>query len=64
MTIAHTRSTRQQVHPKSFFSALKQRLRQRRELRALLSQPDYLLKDIGVEKHQIMREVSKPFWLA
>jgi uncharacterized protein YjiS (DUF1127 family) len=36
--------------------------RQRRELWAVLDFPDYLLKDIGLQRHQIVNEATKPFW--
>jgi uncharacterized protein YjiS (DUF1127 family) len=62
LSIAHTAGAGKD-RPASIVSAWRSRLRRRRELRVLLSQPDYLLKDIGVERHQIMREASKPFWL-
>jgi uncharacterized protein YjiS (DUF1127 family) len=38
------------------------RWRQRRELLGVLSFPDYLLKDIGLQRHQIAQEAVKPFW--
>jgi uncharacterized protein YjiS (DUF1127 family) len=38
------------------------RLRQRRELTGLLGQPDHILKDVGLQKHDITREGLKPFW--
>lgn len=31
----------------------------RRQLRALLNMPDYLLKDIGLQRHEIMAEGFK-----
>lgn len=40
------------------------RLRQRRELLSLLGQPDYLLKDVGLQRDEITREGLKPFWFA
>ncbi|MDP9137726.1 MAG: DUF1127 domain-containing protein [Pseudomonadota bacterium] len=60
LTFAHTRYARRP----GYFQVFADRLRRRREFRALLSQPDYILKDIGVERHEIMREASKPFWFA
>jgi uncharacterized protein YjiS (DUF1127 family) len=39
-----------------------ERRRQRRELMGLLGMPDYMLKDIGLQRHQIAREMVKPFW--
>jgi uncharacterized protein YjiS (DUF1127 family) len=41
-----------------------QRLQERRELRGLLGAPDYLIKDVGLQRDQIARESVKPFWLA
>jgi uncharacterized protein YjiS (DUF1127 family) len=29
---------------------------------ALLDQPDYILKDIGLQRHEITREGLKRFW--
>jgi uncharacterized protein YjiS (DUF1127 family) len=36
--------------------------RQRRELRILLSLPDHALKDIGLQRADVEREVLKPLW--
>jgi uncharacterized protein YjiS (DUF1127 family) len=38
-------------------------IRQRRELMSLLNQPDYILKDIGLQRHEITREGLKRFWI-
>jgi uncharacterized protein YjiS (DUF1127 family) len=38
------------------------RRQQRRELMGLLSLPDYLLKDIGLQRDDITREGLKRFW--
>jgi uncharacterized protein YjiS (DUF1127 family) len=38
------------------------RIRERRELMALLDLPDYLLKDIGLQRGDITREGVKHFW--
>ena len=40
------------------------RARQRRELMGLLSQPEYYLKDVGLQRDEISREGLKPFWTA
>ena len=40
------------------------RVRQRRELMGLLGQPDHILKDVGLQRHDITREGLKPFWTA
>jgi uncharacterized protein YjiS (DUF1127 family) len=39
-----------------------ERRRQRRELQGILGLPDYLIKDIGLQRHQIAQEIVKPFW--
>ena len=38
------------------------RHRQRRELSRVMGFPDYLLKDIGIQRDEIVREAIKPFW--
>ncbi|HVY43707.1 MAG TPA: hypothetical protein VG966_11800 [Hyphomicrobiaceae bacterium] len=38
------------------------RMRQRRELMGLLAQPDYMLKDVGLQRYDITHEAMKPFW--
>jgi uncharacterized protein YjiS (DUF1127 family) len=38
------------------------RIRERRRLMGLLQMPDYLLKDIGLQRHEIAREGLKHFW--
>ena len=38
------------------------RFRQRRELNQLLSLPDYMLKDVGLQRHDIQREALRPLW--
>ena len=40
------------------------RVRQRRELMGLFGQPDHILKDVGLQRHEITREGLKPFWVA
>lgn len=39
-----------------------ERLEQRRELNRLLSMPDYQLKDIGLQRHDIQRKSMEPLW--
>ena len=39
-----------------------QRFKERRELNRLLSFPDYLLKDVGLQRHDIQREALQPLW--
>ena len=55
----------------SFFSQLGQvfspfsllrRYHERRELLGLLNQPDYILKDIGLQRDEISREALKRIW--
>jgi uncharacterized protein YjiS (DUF1127 family) len=43
-------------------SRLAARRRHRRQLMALLDLPDYLLKDIGLQRHEITRQGLKRFW--
>jgi uncharacterized protein YjiS (DUF1127 family) len=38
------------------------RIRERRRLMGLLQLPDYLLKDIGLQRDEIAREGLKHFW--
>ncbi len=38
------------------------RAKKRRELRGLLTGDDHVLKDIGLQRHDISREALKPFW--
>ncbi|MFC3853158.1 DUF1127 domain-containing protein [Salinispirillum marinum] len=32
--------------------------------RALMNMPEYLLRDIGMTKYDVAKEVRKPFWQA
>jgi uncharacterized protein YjiS (DUF1127 family) len=41
---------------------LAQRFKERRELNRLISYPDYILKDIGLQRSDIQREALKPLW--
>jgi uncharacterized protein YjiS (DUF1127 family) len=38
------------------------RFRERQELLALLDRPDYILKDIGLQRHEITQEGLKRIW--
>ena len=38
------------------------RFRERRELNRLLSFPNYLLEDMGVQRSDMQREALKPLW--
>jgi uncharacterized protein YjiS (DUF1127 family) len=40
------------------------RMRDRRQLLQLLAQPDYMVRDIGLDRADITREGLKPFWRA
>ena len=40
------------------------RIRDRRQLMRLMEQPEYLLKDVGLQRDQIVRESIKRFWVA
>jgi uncharacterized protein YjiS (DUF1127 family) len=58
MNIAHTGLATISALPAKWA----RRLRERGELMALLDQPDYILKDIGLQRHEITREGLKRFW--
>jgi uncharacterized protein YjiS (DUF1127 family) len=38
------------------------RIRERRELNRLLSLPDYLLNDIGLQRDEMQRKALDPLW--
>lgn len=38
------------------------RIRERRELNRILGFPDYLLKDIGVQRNDMQRKALDPLW--
>jgi len=40
------------------------RIRERREMNRLLSFPDYLLKDIGLQRNDMQRKALRPLWRA
>jgi len=48
--------------PFRFAHGVAQRIRHRREMNHLLGMPDYLLKDVGVQRHDIQREAVRPVW--
>ena len=48
--------------PLHFVHGVARRFRQRREMNRLLSMPDYLLKDVGVQRHDIQREAVRSLW--
>jgi uncharacterized protein YjiS (DUF1127 family) len=49
-------------HPIAIAAHFVQRFKERRELNRLLSYPDYLLKDVGVQRSDLQREALKPLW--
>ncbi len=71
VTITHIGSVRPLAWLASSFEATVslpvvwvRRVRQRRELMGLLGQPGHILKDVGLQRHDITREGLKPFWIA
>ena len=48
--------------PISIATQIVLRFKERRELNRLLSYPDYLLKDVGLQRHDIQREALQPLW--
>jgi len=69
VNLTHTSSRQQALRAASLLAVAARlpltwmrRLRQRRELMGLLHQPDYLLKDVGLQRDQITREGLKRFW--
>ena len=63
MNWAHTGQSGWLLRTASLLARVAARIRQRRELMALLDQPDHLLKDIGLQRHDITREGLKRFWM-
>jgi uncharacterized protein YjiS (DUF1127 family) len=59
---AHTNLTRLALRAVTVPSEWLGRIRERRRLMGLLDMPDYLLKDIGLQRHEISREGLKHFW--
>ena len=62
MMTAHTNS---KIGLSAFLSPparIFQRLRERRELNRLLSFPDYMLKDVGLQRSEIQRGALKSLW--
>lgn len=49
-------------HPIAFAGRVVRRIRERRELNRILSFPDYLLKDIGVQRNDMQRKAIDPLW--
>jgi len=48
--------------PLRFVHGVARRIHQRREMNRLLGMPDYLLKDVGIQRSDIQREAVKPIW--
>ncbi|MBL8906200.1 MAG: hypothetical protein JNM20_05940 [Rhizobiales bacterium] len=48
--------------PLHFVHGVARRFRHRREMNRLLGMPDYILKDVGVQRHEIQREAVRPLW--
>jgi uncharacterized protein YjiS (DUF1127 family) len=46
------------------FTSFARRIRERHEMNALLSMPDYQLRDIGLTRSDIQREAVRPIWRA
>jgi uncharacterized protein YjiS (DUF1127 family) len=49
-------------HPIALAAHIVHRFKERRELNRLLSYPDYLLKDVGVQRSDLQRESLRPLW--
>ena len=63
VNIAHTEDLSRLGRLASTVSRVVTHIKQRRELMGLLDMPDYLLKDIGLQRHEITREGLKRFWV-
>ncbi len=71
MTTTHAWARTKEVTSRSAFAGLAllpltwlQRVRNRRQLMRLMEQPEYLLKDVGLQRDEIVREAIKRFWMA
>ena len=49
-------------HPFAVAGRIARRIRERRELNRVLSFPDYLLKDMGVQRNDMQRKALDPLW--
>ena len=63
VNITHTEDLSRLGRLASTVSRVVTHIKQRRELMGLLDMPDYLLKDIGLQRHDITREALKRFWV-
>jgi uncharacterized protein YjiS (DUF1127 family) len=61
-TNAHTSALGLIAAPLTFVHGVARRIKHRREMNRLLGMPDYLLKDVGVQRHEIQREAVRPLW--
>lgn len=43
-------------------TSIKRMWNRHQQRRALMNMPDYLLRDIGMTKYDVAKEVRKPFW--
>jgi len=57
----HERPHRAMARPLEALRLWHERTQRRREL---LDLPDYLLRDMGVAREELYREIRKPFWRA
>ena len=48
--------------PLWLIAAIAKGIQRRRELNQLLSLPDYMLKDVGIQRDEIVRQSMKPLW--
>jgi len=67
MTMSHVHNTHADMAHQAYAAVTAplvwlRRHRERRELEGVLDFPEYLLKDIGVQRSDIAREAVKPFW--
>ena len=49
-------------HPFAFAGRIARRIRERREMNRVLSFPDYLLNDIGLQRDEMQRKALDPLW--
>ena len=48
--------------PIALAARIVRRIQERRELNRILSFPDYLLKDIGLQRNDVQRKALDPLW--
>ena len=49
-------------HPIALAGRIARRIRERREMNRMLSFPDYLLNDIGLQRDEMQRKALDPLW--